>query len=157
MQQINTLKDVEKKKKREKGNVVDKRTQAERLNKANFVKIEDILKKQKALSKTHKDQILKIDTQIQEIKKKKRKIKVSKKSKEKISKLKDKIELLKLKKKTKEQMKNVSLSTSKNNYIDPRIIVSFMKKFEIPVEKIFSKTLITRFQWALSVDKDYKF
>mgnify|MGYP001311840532 CR=1 FL=1 len=52
MQQINTLKDVEKKKKREKGNVVDKRTQAERLNKANFVKIEDILKKQKALSKT---------------------------------------------------------------------------------------------------------
>ena len=51
MQQINTLKDVEKKK-REKGNVVDKRTQAERLNKANFVKIEDILKKQKALSKT---------------------------------------------------------------------------------------------------------
>ena len=112
---------------------------------------------QKALSKTHKDQILKIDTQIQEIKKKKRKIKVSKKSKEKISKLKDKIELLKLKKKTKEQMKNVSLSTSKNNYIDPRIIVSFMKKFEIPVEKIFSKTLITRFQWALSVDKDYKF
>jgi len=51
VQQINTLKDVEKKK-REKGNVVDKRTQAERLNKANFVKIEDILKKQKALSKT---------------------------------------------------------------------------------------------------------
>ena len=51
MQQINTLKDVEKKK-REKGNVVVKRTQAERLNKANFVKIEDILKKQKALSKT---------------------------------------------------------------------------------------------------------
>jgi hypothetical protein len=51
VQQINTLKDVEKKK-REKGNVVVKRTQAERLNKANFVKIEDILKKQKALSKT---------------------------------------------------------------------------------------------------------
>ena len=112
---------------------------------------------QKALSKTHKDQIQKIDNQIQEFKKKKRKIKVSKKSKEKISKLKDKIEILKLKKKTKEQMKNVSLSTSKNNYIDPRIIVAFMKKFDIPIEKIFSKTLITRFQWALNVDKEYKF
>ena len=38
-------------------------------------------------------------------------------------------------------MKNVSLGTSKTNYIDPRIIFAFMKKFEIPVEKLFTKTL----------------
>ena len=54
-------------------------------------------------------------------------------------------------------MKNVSLSTSKNNYIDPRIIMAFIKKFDIPIEKIFSKTLITRFQWAFNVNEDYKF
>ena len=54
-------------------------------------------------------------------------------------------------------MKNVSLSTSKNNYIDPRIIFSFIYKFDIPVDKIFSKPLIERFKWASDVDKDYKF
>ena len=112
---------------------------------------------QKALSKTHKDQISKIDNQIKDLKTKKRKIKKSKKSKDRISKLKNKIELMKLKKKTKEQMKNVSLSTSKNNYIDPRIIMAFIKKFDIPIDKIFSKTLITRFQWATNIDEDYKF
>ena len=42
-------------------------------------------------------------------------------------------------------MKNVSLSTSKNNYIDPRIIFAFIKKFDIPVEKIFTASLLKRF------------
>jgi hypothetical protein len=32
-----------------------------------------------------------------------------------------------------------------------------MKKFEIPVEKLFTKTLEDRFDWASSVDKDYRF
>ena len=54
-------------------------------------------------------------------------------------------------------MKNVSLSTSKNNYIDPRIIFSFIKRFDIPPEKLFTQQLIDRFKWASSVDKDYKF
>lgn len=54
-------------------------------------------------------------------------------------------------------MKNVSLTTSKNNYIDPRIIFAFAKKYEIPSEKLFTKQLITRFKWASLVDSDYKF
>ena len=47
----------------------------------------------------------------------------------------------KAKKVMKNKLKNVSLGTSKLNYIDPRIIVSFMKKYDIPVEKFFSKRL----------------
>tara|TARA_B100001964_G_scaffold142697_1_gene157247 strand:- start:316 stop:480 length:165 start_codon:yes stop_codon:yes gene_type:complete len=54
-------------------------------------------------------------------------------------------------------MKNVSLSTSKNNYIDPRIIFAFIKKFDIPVEKIFTASLLKRFDWASKVDKNFRF
>ena len=68
-----------------------------------------------------------------------------------------KIRLYKLNKETKLKMKNVSLSTSKNNYIDPRIIFTFIKKFDIPPEKLFNQQLIDRFKWASSVDKDFRF
>ena len=54
-------------------------------------------------------------------------------------------------------MKNVSLSTSKNNYIDPRIIFAFINKFNIPPEKLFTQQLIDRFKWASNVEKDYRF
>jgi DNA topoisomerase-1 len=67
------------------------------------------------------------------------------------------IKQLKLKKDTKNKMKNVSLGTSKNNYIDPRIIFAFIKKFDIPPEKLFTKVLIKRFEWASSIDINYKF
>ena len=62
-----------------------------------------------------------------------------------------------LKRETKEKMKNVSLGTSKTNYIDPRIIFAFIKKFDIPTEKIFTKTLIERFKWASDVSSKYTF
>ena len=60
-------------------------------------------------------------------------------------------------KETKLKMKNVSLGTSKNNYIDPRIIFAFIKKFEIPPEKLFTSNLIKRFQWASVVDVEWRF
>jgi DNA topoisomerase-1 len=80
-----------------------------------------------------------------------------KKSNDKAEKVGVKIRTLKLKKETKVKMKNVSLGTSKNNYIDPRIIFSFIKKFDIPPEKLFTKVLIKRFEWASKVDKDFRF
>ena len=89
---------------------------------------------------------------------KKTKSKDAKKNyKERLIKIDAKIKLLKIKMETKSKMKNVSLGTSKTNYIDPRIIFAFMKKFEIPVEKLFTKTLEDRFDWASGVDKNYRF
>ena len=67
------------------------------------------------------------------------------------------IKKLRAKKKLKIELKSVSLETSKVNYIDPRITVAFMKRHDIPVEKIFSKTLREKFWWAFDVDKNYKF
>ena len=43
------------------------------------------------------------------------------------------------------------------NYIDPRLTVVFSKKFDVPIEKFFSKTLREKFDWAIkSVEEDCK-
>lgn len=111
---------------------------------------------QKNVDKTIDVMINKIDERLKELKKKKAKYQ-EKKLNEKVKKIDAKIKSLKLKKDTKLKMKNVSLGTSKNNYIDPRIIFAFIKRFEIPPEKLFTKTLVKRFEWASKVEKDYRF
>ncbi len=111
---------------------------------------------QKASNSALDNMLDKIDDRLKELKQKKKKYQ-EKKDNAKASKLEIKIKTLKLKKETKLKMKNVSLGTSKNNYIDPRIIFAFIKKFEIPPEKLFTKVLIKRFEWASKVDKDYRF
>ena len=98
----------------------------------------------------------KINDKIKELKKMKKKYQKTK-TNQKVKKIALKIKSLKLKKDTKVKMKNVSLGTSKNNYIDPRIIFAFIKRFDIPPEKLFTKVLLKRFDWANKVDKDYRF
>ncbi|KAJ3532095.1 hypothetical protein NM688_g7475 [Phlebia brevispora] len=74
-----------------------------------------------------------------------------------IEKLDDKIKTFKLQMEDREAGKEVALSTSKINYLDPRITAAWCKKHNVPIEKIFSKTLINKFPWALEVEKDWKF
>jgi DNA topoisomerase-1 len=111
---------------------------------------------QKNVDKSIDNTLNKIDDRLKELKKKKTKYQ-EKKLNEKVNKIDAKIKSLKLKKETKLKMKNVSLGTSKNNYIDPRIIFSFIKRFEIPPEKLFTQSLLKRFEWATKIDKDYRF
>ncbi|KAK6464565.1 DNA topoisomerase I [Scheffersomyces coipomensis] len=60
--------------------------------------------------------------------------------------------------KDKEDNSEVSLGTSKMNYIDPRLTVMFSKKYDVPIEKLFTKTLREKFTWAIeSTDKDWRF
>lgn len=60
--------------------------------------------------------------------------------------------------KDKEDNSEVSLGTSKMNYIDPRLTVMFSKKFNVPIEKLFTKTLRDKFNWAIeSVDENWRF
>lgn len=50
----------------------------------------------------------------------------------------------------------ISLGTSKINYIDPRISVKWCKEHDVPLNKIFSKTLLEKFTWAVnSVEADF--
>ena len=111
---------------------------------------------QKTVSTNLDNMIDKLNQKIKDLKKKKKKYQ-EKKKKDLVKKIDSKLKLAKLKKNNKLNMKNVSLSTSKTNYIDPRIIFAFMKKFNIPEEKLFTKKELTRFEWASEVDKSYRF
>ena len=111
---------------------------------------------QKAVSTKLDEQVEKLDKKIKDLKKKKKKY-LEKKKKELAEKVNSKLKLARLKKDNKLMMKNVSLGTSKMNYIDPRIIFAFIKKFNIPPEKLFTSSLLSRFEWASTVDKGYRF
>ncbi|EGX49576.1 hypothetical protein AOL_s00078g65 [Orbilia oligospora ATCC 24927] len=77
---------------------------------------------------------------------------------EQITKLDDKIQVKTSMMKDKENTSEVSLGTSKINYIDPRLSVVFCKKFGVPLERIFPKTLRDKFKWAIeSVDENWEF
>ena len=57
----------------------------------------------------------------------------------------------------KEDNSEVSLGTSKLNYIDPRLTVMFSKKFDVPIEKLFTKKLREKFKWAIeSSDENWR-
>ena len=53
--------------------------------------------------------------------------------------------------------KNLALGTSKINYMDPRITISWCKTAEVPIEKIFQKTLRSKFAWAMDNDPQWRF
>ncbi|KAI7840141.1 hypothetical protein COHA_006180, partial [Chlorella ohadii] len=59
--------------------------------------------------------------------------------------------------KNKEDLKTVALGTSKINYLDPRITVAWCKRNEVPMEKVFNKSLLTKFLWAMDVEPDFRF
>jgi len=56
-----------------------------------------------------------------------------------------------------DENKDVALGTSKINYMDPRISVAWCKRCEVPIDKIFAKTLRDKFNWAMCVPPDWKF
>ncbi|XP_010449383.1 PREDICTED: DNA topoisomerase 1 alpha-like isoform X3 [Camelina sativa] len=58
---------------------------------------------------------------------------------------------------TKEDLKTVALGTSKINYLDPRITVAWCKRHEVPIEKIFTKSLLEKFAWAMDVEPEFRF
>jgi DNA topoisomerase-1 len=137
-------------------------------NKAN-VKVAILCNHQKNISKSFGDQIEKIDDRLKELKKMRKDLEEEKdniskddkekikKFNEKISKVKDKILETENKKDLKMELKNLSLTTSKTNYIDPRITIAFFKKHKLPLEKIFSQTLRDKFFWAMDIPNDWVF
>ncbi|KAG6375394.1 DNA topoisomerase I [Boletus reticuloceps] len=94
---------------------------------------------------------------------------------EAIQKLDERIKTFKLQMDDREAGKEVALGTSKINYLDPRITAAWCKKHDVPIEKIFSKTLLNKckryplaasvrwltiaFQvpWAMEAEGDWKF
>ncbi|XP_065862483.1 DNA topoisomerase 1 beta-like [Euphorbia lathyris] len=75
----------------------------------------------------------------------------------KISSTEQRIAKMELDKSTKEDLKTVALGTSKINYLDPRITVAWCKRHDVPIEKIFNKSLLAKFAWAMDVDPQFRF
>ncbi len=59
--------------------------------------------------------------------------------------------------KVKEDLKTVALGTSKINYLDPRITVAWCKVHEVPIEKIFNKSLLSKFHWSMDIPPEFRF
>ena len=137
-------------------------------NRAN-VKVAMLCNHQKNVSKSFNEQLDKFDDKIKELKKKLKDLDNEKsdnkggdkekleKIKEKIQKTKDKITDAENKKDLKLELKNLSLTTSKTNYIDPRITIAFFKKHNLPLEKIFSQALRDKFFWAMDINENWTF
>lgn len=143
----------------------------EAFNKANL-SVAILCNHQKNVAKTFETQIDKINMKIKEYKKTIKKLSEEKKTMDdtksnkyksltnKIASLKKKIVDSQRKITIKNELKNISLDTSKANYIDPRIVSSFIKKHNIPVDKVYTKTLKEKFKWALEdpkIDDKWKF
>jgi len=150
---------------------------------------------QKTVSKTHQQQLDKIDANIEELTKqrdilkkhlkdlkagkapnpKKRKrndddeeeeepeIKLPanpESTKKKIAQVEAKIEKLEADKTDKGEGAQIQNSTSKINYMDPRITIAFCNKAGLPLNKVFPATLLDKFAWAIAEveeDPDFKF
>lgn len=122
------------------------------------LKVAKYLNHQKNIAKGHKDQLNKIAETIKKARAKlKKEQEKEKKNTKKIEKMKEQIKKLKDKKDLKEETKNLSLSTSKQNYIDCRITIAFMKRHKIPVEKLFTTALQKKFKWAFDIDENFMF
>ena len=121
-------------------------------------KVAKVMNHQKNISKSYKEQLDRISDAIKNTQKQLKKARESaKKNPETIKKLEHRLKEKKSKREAKKDLKNISLDTSKVNYIDPRITFAFLKKHNIPAEKVLSKALIKKFEWASSVDNLYHF
>ncbi|KAJ3273236.1 DNA topoisomerase 1 [Borealophlyctis nickersoniae] len=75
----------------------------------------------------------------------------------KLDTLKEKIQVQEMLLTDKDENKTTALSTSKINYIDPRISAAWCYKYGVPIEKIFNQSLRDKFKWALEVKGDWEF
>ena len=90
----------------------------------------------------------------------------SKKAKEALEKLKSELAEARIKKDTKkiqtltenieskENVLTVAINTSLANYIDPRLVVSWTKTQKVEPSAIYSKTLLSKFKWAVESTED---
>ncbi|XP_018471122.2 DNA topoisomerase 1 alpha [Raphanus sativus] len=144
-------------------------------------KVAIICNHQRAVSKSHSAQIEKLDAKLKELENGLKEFKTNlKRAKEgkppvegsdgkkprnldpnawekKIGQQEVKIEKMKRDMHTKEELKTVALGTSKINYLDPRITVAWCKRNEVPIEKIFTKSLLEKFSWAMDAEPDFRF
>jgi DNA topoisomerase-1 len=73
----------------------------------------------------------------------------------KLKRLENRILNIETKLEIKQKTEGIALGTSKQNYCDSKIIVSFCKKNELDINKVYNKALQKKFEWALNAEPDY--
>ena len=115
---------------------------------------------QKGVSKAHDAQMDKLAEKKKDLAKQVAEMKKKtddKNQKKKLAALKERQSKLAIQMNMKEELKTVSLGTSKINYLDPRITLSWCKRHEVPPNVVFTKALIDKFHWAMDCEMDFSF
>jgi hypothetical protein len=55
---------------------------------------------------------------------------------------------------SKKKLQEISTGTSLTNYIDPRLVTSWCNAHNLPIEKVYTKTLQDKFKWAIDETDD---
>jgi DNA topoisomerase-1 len=115
---------------------------------------------QKGVSKAHDAQMEKLAEKKKDLAKQVAEMKKKtddKNQKKKLAALKERQSKLAIQMNMKEELKTVSLGTSKINYLDPRITLSWCKRHEVPPNVVFTKALIDKFHWAMDCEMEFSF
>lgn len=80
---------------------------------------------------------------------------IEEKLQNKVEKMKDRIDTLETKIDIKKKTRGVALGTSKLNYSDPRIPISWCKANNVDIKRIYPVTAQKKFNWALDVEPDF--
>lgn len=136
-------------------------TQLKFYNDANY-QVAILCNHSKAVSKGFDAQMSKMDDKQEEMEKELAALKKVKSKddsqKKKIKTLEERIDKHQTQKQIRQKLAGVALSTSKVNYLDPRITVAWCKKYSLPLNKVFNKSLITKFKWAIEeAEEDWRF
>ncbi|VDL99885.1 unnamed protein product [Schistocephalus solidus] len=121
---------------------------------------------QRAVPKTFAKSMENLQKKISEVTREAKQIKAdwkhskqaSQKLKKRLATLKEQLLKLQVQATDRDENKDIALSTSKLNYLDPRITIAWCRKLNVPVEKVYNKTQRDKFQWAIQMTtEDFKF
>lgn len=118
-------------------------------------KVAELLNHRRTATTKSLESAKKAEDELKELRKELKRIKNEGKSTtaidKKIKKKKNQIE-------SKKDTLNIAITTSLQNYIDPRLVSAWIKKVDIPVPKIYSAALQKKFKWAIDMtDKKWDY
>lgn len=126
-------------------------------DKAN-IEVAEVLNHRRTVPPKAKDTIKKYQDELKELNKELKNAKSEEASDKKIQTIKNKIQKKKDQIESKQDTLNIAISTSRTNYIDPRINVAWSKKHDLNLNKIYSAVLQRKFKWAIDMtDKDWDY
>ena len=109
--------------------------------------VANALNHQRSIPKSSEKGILKLQEEIKELEKLKKESKNTKTLENKLQKKQSTLD-------SKNNLKSIAISTSRTNYIDPRLVVAWCKKNNLDIKKIYTPVLQRKFKWAIDTTNE---